>query len=145
MPVTFYCHNIRFSLRNKKTISEWIINVIRAEKKQVSDITYIFCDDDYLSKLNLRYLRHKSLTDIITFSYSMKPGSKQPASALSGDIFISIPRVKENAAKYKISFKEQLHRVMIHGVLHLADYSDKTVALKKKMREKESHYLTMLK
>jgi len=97
----------------------------------------VFCSDKYLVKLNNQYLKHNTLTDILTFDYSTDPES------IHGEIYISIQRVKENAARFNESFDEELHRVIIHGVLHLTGYNDKSTTDKALMREKEEAYLSL--
>ena len=124
-----------YSLKNKLKVKSWVKSILEAEGKSAGDITYIFCNDEYLLGLNEKYLQHDTLTDIITFDYS--EGGK-----LSGDVFISIERVKENAESYSTIFNKELGRVMAHGVLHLAGYKDKTAKDKKVMRSKEDLYLS---
>ena len=115
----------------------WIKNAIKKEKRKLHSLNYVFCSDEYLVKLNSQYLKHKTLTDILTFDYSNDPKS------INGEIYISIERVKENAAMFKGSFDEELHRVMVHGVLHLIGYNDKSATDKALMREKEEAYLSL--
>lgn len=116
--------------KNKKAISQWIIETIEKEKKECGQIAYIFCSDNYLLDLNQRFLNHNTYTDIITFDYS-------EGKTLNGEIYISIDRVKENAQKFEVDFENELLRVIIHGALHLAGYKDKTKEQKEKMRKKE--------
>ena len=111
----FKNENLKFTLRNKTILKKWISATINKEKRKVGDITFIFCSDEYLLHINKQYLQHDTYTDIITFDYS-EGDSAQP---VSGDIFISIERVKENAEKFSTTFENELHRVIIHGVLHL--------------------------
>lgn len=158
MPVNFHSENIPFSLKNKAVLRKWIIESLSKENKVPGDINFIFCDDAYLLELNKKYLNHNTLTDIITFDYTqsrkqetgnqksgktgnLKPGTKN----LSGDIFISIERVKENAKKFNVDFITELHRVIIHGILHLAGYKDKAKPEKKLMTLKEDFYIHLLK
>ena len=112
----------------------WIKKIITKEKKELGEIVFVFCSDDYLLQKNIQFLKHDTLTDVITFDYccDMK---------ISGDILISIDRVKENAKKYNSDFYTELNRVMAHGLLHLLGYSDKTLEENKIMREKEDFYL----
>ena len=131
--ISFYSKT-NFTLQKKRIIKNWIKKVILSEKKELGEITYVFCDDRYLLKKNLDHLHHDTLTDIITFDYSKE-------NTLTADIIISIERVKENSIIFESSFYEELNRVMIHGVLHLIGYNDKTKNEKKKMREKEDFYL----
>lgn len=119
-----------------------ILAVIRKEKKKAGDISYTFCSDAFLVALNKKFLKHNTLTDIITFDYSSL--APRPSS-FSAEIFISIPRVKENAEKFNVSFQNELYRVMIHGILHLCGYKDKTAATKKEMRKREDLYLKIFK
>ena len=130
-------YEINFSLKNKVSISKWIDHTIRTENKITGDINYIFCSDDYLLDRNIKYLKHDSLTDIITFNYC--EGNK-----INCDIMISIDRVKENSSIFDTTFTEELYRVMIHGILHLIGYDDKTEKEKNIMRKKEDFYLKKL-
>src|SRR6476660_9971076 len=108
-----------FSLADENRYADWISRVIQSENKKEGDINYIFCDDDYLHQINVYYLNHDDLTDIISFDYSV-------GNELHGDIFISVERVKENAEYFNVSFDNELLRVMAHGVLHYAGYKDKS-------------------
>ena len=126
-----------FNLVNQEKITEWVTNTIHKENCKLEEISYIFCDDNYLLNLNINYLDHDTLTDIISFDYSV-------GKIISGDIFISIERVKENAENFKVDFKNELHRVIIHGILHYCGYKDKTEDEKKEMRYKEDYYLNVL-
>jgi probable rRNA maturation factor len=150
MSVGFFSINIRFSPKNKAVIKRWIEKAAVSEGRIPGNLNYIFCDDEHLLQLNRKYLGHDTLTDIITFDYSSlknigENSAGQPGKKLiSGDIFISVPRVRENAGKFKRSFDEELSRVIIHGILHLCGYKDKTSAEKKQMRKKENNYLRLL-
>ncbi|TGV00768.1 rRNA maturation RNase YbeY [Flavivirga rizhaonensis] len=126
-----------FSLNNKDQISSWILNTIYEETYKLEEINYVFCDDEYLHKLNVEFLNHDTLTDIISFDYSI-------GKLIQGDIFISIERVEDNAKDFSVSFEEELHRVIIHGILHYCGYKDKTDADAKVMREKENYYIKQL-
>lgn len=137
MPIHFFSQGTPFSLAKKRNVEKLILAVIRKEKKSAAEINFTFCDDKFLLALNKKFLKHNTFTDIITFQY--------PSDKLSAEIFISIPRVKENAKKFKVSFENELHRVMIHGILHLCGYTDKTSEKKKEMKEKEDFYLKYLK
>ncbi len=130
-------YETQFELDNGKEISNWISSVISSEKFKEGDINYVFCDDDYLLKLNIEFLNHDTLTDIISFDNSI-------GKILHGDIFISIERVKENAKKFNVSFQDELQRVMVHGVLHYCGYKDKTEADVKIMRSKENFYINQI-
>ena len=133
--ISFSTVETDFNLKNKLKVKAWVKNILEGEGKLAGDITFVFCNDSYLGEMNEKYLKHHTLTDIITFDYSEK-------GHLSGDIFISIERVKENAASFKTTFGAELGRVMAHGVLHLSGYKDKTTDDKKVMRIKEDIYLT---
>ena len=124
-----------FVLSNEGQIAKWISSTITEEGCLEEEINYIFCDDEYLYKLNVEFLNHDTLTDIISFDYSI-------GKILQGDIFISTERVLENAADFRVTFEEELSRVIIHGVLHLCGYKDKTEEEEKIMRSKEDHYLS---
>lgn len=133
----FFSEGIAFTLRDKKKIRNWINASMDLEQKTIGSINFIFCSDSYLHGINLEYLKHDTFTDIITFDYST------PSEGLSGDIYISIDRVKENAKQFEVTFVNELHRVMIHGMLHLAGYKDKTAGEKKAMGAKEDYYLSL--
>jgi rRNA maturation RNase YbeY len=137
METNIYYHSeCDFQLQNEDSISEWLKHAIRLEKKALGEINYIFCDDEYLLKKNQDFLNHDTLTDIITFDYSEE-------NKLSADIFISIERVKENALIFAVSFEKELKRVIIHGILHLIGYKDKSEEETKTMRSKENFYLAI--
>jgi len=125
-------------LPNENILSQWISNVILAEGFKEDEINYVFCDDVYLHKINLEFLKHDTLTDIISFDYSV-------GKILQGDIFISTERVVDNAKDFDVSFQDELHRVIVHGVLHYCGYKDKTDTDAKVMRDKENFYLEQLK
>lgn len=125
-----------FTLDNEALFEDWISRVIASESKKEGEINYIFCDDEYLHKLNVEYLDHDTLTDVISFDYSV-------GNELHGDIFISVERVKDNANDFNIPFEEELKRVVVHGVLHYCGYKDKfpeDIAL---MRSKEDEKITL--
>ena len=133
--IHFFQEDIDFELRSVQAIRQWLSTVLDEENNKGKRLHYIFCSDAYLLQLNIQYLQHDTLTDIITFSDSRE------GQGLAGDIFISIERIRENAALYEVNFEEELRRVMVHGLLHLLGYKDKTKAEKKRMREKEDYYL----
>jgi probable rRNA maturation factor len=133
--ISFSTIETTFNLKNKLKIRNWVKAILETEGKSAGDITYIFCNDEYLGGMNEKYLKHNTLTDIITFDYSEK-------GKLSGDIFISIERVKENTGSFNTTLNEELGRVMAHGVLHLSGYKDKSPDDKKMMKSKEDFYLT---
>ncbi len=132
-----YNYETEFSIQNESTITSWIKELIRSEGYKLEEINYVFCDDEYLHNLNVEFLNHDTLTDIISFDYTV-------GKLIQGDVFISIERVKENALDFKVPFEEELHRVMAHGVLHYCGYKDKTEDDEKQMRAKENHYLELL-
>ena len=117
-----------------KSFIKWIKNVILEENKELGEVNYIFCDDKYLLKKNIKYLDHDTLTDIITFNYC-------EGDMISSDIMISIERVMENSSIFENSFSDELNRVMIHGILHLIGYNDKTDGEKEIIRKKEEYYV----
>ena len=131
-----YNYEIDFKLDNEIKISKWLSDVIKSENKKEGELNYIFCDDAYMLEINNQYLKHDTLTDIISFDYSV-------GNELHGDIFISIERVKDNAFDFKVLFVEELLRVMAHGVLHYCDYKDKSIAEKKIMRLKEDEKIKL--
>jgi len=135
--IQFFSEGIRFKLDHPRKTRSWIKSAIEAEDMQAGSLNYIFCSDAYLHDINLKYLNHDTLTDIVTFDNSEEVG------LIEGDIFISIDRVRENAKTFNRSVDEELHRVLIHGVLHLLGYADKSPASKKQMRKKEDHYLSL--
>jgi probable rRNA maturation factor len=125
-----------FLLENQSHYSAWIASVIESEDKTLGEINYVFCNDDYLLEMNIKHLQHDTLTDIITFDYTL-------GNLLSGDIFISVERVKDNAHDFVVPFEEELKRVMVHGILHLCGYNDKTESDEQQMRSKEDEKIKM--
>lgn len=125
-----------FSLSEKSIFSEWLSRIILSENKEVGEINYVFCDDEYLHKLNVEYLNHDTLTDIISFEST-------EGDLLSGDIFISVERVKENADTFGVPFAEELKRVIAHGILHFCGYKDKSESDAALMRQKEEEKIAM--
>lgn len=125
-----------FKIENESVYEVWIDNLIASENKDAGEINYIFCTDDYLHQINQEYLQHDTLTDIISFDYTI-------GTLISGDIFISIERVQENAKEYEVSFHEELLRVMSHGILHYCGYGDKTPEEQTIMRAKENEKISM--
>lgn len=125
-----------FELDNEREISSWIQFLLDEEDRELGEVSYIFCDDEYLADINVKYLNHNTLTDIISFDYSL-------GKVISGDIYISTERVKENAEERGIDFRDEIHRVMAHGILHYIGYKDKTGTEKKLMRSKEDYYLSL--
>ncbi len=126
----------KFQLSNEQEVRSWLEYVIDEEDRDLGEVSYIFCDDDYLYDINVKYLNHNTLTDIISFDYSL-------GKVVSGDIYISVERVEENARDRDIVFVDELHRVMVHGLLHYIGYRDKTDSQKKAMRKKEDYYLSL--
>ena len=139
--IYFQTADIKFILRHKTLLKQWIKSVIIKKKRKPGEIAFVFCSDDYLLTINQQYLNHNTYTDIVTFD-SSKGDDKQP---ISGDIFISVDRIKENAEKYSNSFQSELQRVIIHGILHLLGYKDKTKADKAEMTKQENGCLRLLK
>jgi len=125
-----------FVLDNESAFADWLAEVIKSELKNEGEINYIFCDDDYLLEINQQYLDHDTLTDIISFDYSV-------GNELHGDIFISVERVRDNATDFNVSFEEELKRVMVHGVLHYCGYKDKSESDERLMRAKEEEKIKM--
>jgi probable rRNA maturation factor len=138
--INFHTEDIVFTVKNKIRIKKWIIQTIELKKREAGDINFIFCSDPYLLSINKQYLDHDTLTDIITFDYS-KEVKNIP---ICGDIFISIDRIKENATVFSKTVENELHRVIIHGILHLLGYKDKTKGAKEEMTKQENKYLKML-
>ena len=133
--IHFFEEGITYKLKHKTALRQWISQTIQAEGFKLKELTYIFCSDSYLLQINQQYLNHDTYTDIITFD------SSDIEKVIVGDIFISIERIRENAAKFKITETDELHRVIIHGALHLLGYKDKTPVTKQKMTLKEDFYL----
>lgn len=136
--INFFIENIRFLIRKKTSLRNWISGIIIREGKSPGCLNFILCDDEYLSELNVKYLKHSTLTDILTFP------AENDQVIVSGDIYISLPRIRENAKKFKQKTERELHRVMIHGILHLLGYKDSTLKEKATMRNKEDHCLSEL-
>jgi len=134
VPILFYHEDVKPLKLERRKIKSWISSVIISENKKTGSINFIFCSDDYLLNVNKQYLDHDYYTDIITFDYV-------EGKIISGDIFISVDRVADNASKFQVSFDEELRRILVHGVLHLLGYPDKDPAEKTVMTGKEDHYL----
>ncbi len=128
-------HDVKTVVRGKKNIYSWLNTVAAKENKQIDSLTIILCSDEFLLEMNRNYLNHDYYTDVITFDLSYTE------SLINGEIYISIDRVNENAFLFNQSVKDELHRVMIHGLLHLCGYKDKTTYQKSLMRKKEDEYL----
>ena len=125
-----------FILDQEEHFASWIENIITSESKNVGEISYVFCDDDYLHAINMQYLNHDTLTDIISFDYSV-------GNELHGDVFISVERVVENAQDFDVTFEEELRRVLVHGILHYCGYKDKNEEDENLMRRKEEEKMKM--
>ena len=134
--INFFSDGISFQLKEELKIRKWINQVIVSENNKAGTINFIFCSDEFLLNLNKTYLKHNTYTDILTFPYSEEP------KVVSGDIFISIKRVTENAKKYSQTFDQELCRILVHGILHLIGYNDKTKPDKLVMVAKEDQYLS---
>ena len=137
MPVYFHTEDISFVFKNKRKVSSWHNSVVTSFDKKVGTLNYIFCSDQYLYSINKTYLNHDNFTDIITFNYC--DGNK-----ISGDLFISIDRVQEYSTLNNIEFNIEIHRVIVHGVLHLCGFNDKTEEEKENMRKQENISLQLL-
>lgn len=137
MPFLFHCEDATWQVANESATADFLKSVITTENFKTGDINIVFCSDHYLYQLNQDYLSHDTFTDIITFDYSN-------GNVLSGDLFISIERARENADLYNVSVNEELHRLFVHGILHLAGYTDTTQEDKKRMSAREDVYLVQL-
>ena len=130
-------YETEFKLDEEEVISKWILEVISKEGFKVEEINYVFCDDEYLHKLNVEFLDHDTLTDVISFDYTV-------GKIIQGDIFISVERVLDNSEDFKVEFKDEIKRVIVHGVLHYCGYKDKSKEDAALMREKEEFYLALV-
>lgn len=133
--IQYFSEDTLFKIDNSNSVSDWIMNTIQSENGCLGFINFIFCSDNYLLQINQEYLNHDTYTDIITFDYN--------TSQIESDIFISVERIEENANTLNLSFEQELHRVIIHGVLHLLGYADKSKEAKKIMTKKENEYLIL--
>lgn len=133
--INFYSEN-KFQLKVEALYELWLKRVISSEKKNLDEVSFIFCDDEYLLEINQKYLNHDTYTDIITFDNSL-------GNTLGGDIFISTERVSENSREFKVTFEEELRRVLVHGILHLCGYKDGAPEEKSLMRKKEEEKMNM--
>ena len=136
MKIFFHKESVSFPL-DTSLINNWIENAVSSLGYSLKNLSFVFCDDEYLKNINVKYLGHDYYTDVISFDYSTE-------QELVGDVFISIERVKENAKKFKVSFNEELFRVIIHGVLHLCGFNDKTDKEIKEIRKQENHFLSLI-
>ena len=130
-------YETEFSIKDENLLENWVQNIVSNNEFNVGEINYIFCDDKYLHQLNVEFLQHDTLTDVISFDNTL-------GKLISGDIFISVERVEDNAKDFKVSFEDELHRVMIHGVLHYMGFKDKSEEDIKLMREAENNALILL-
>ena len=136
MKIFFHKESVSFPLETS-AINDWIESAIFSLGYSIKNLSFVFCNDEYLKNINVQYLNHDYYTDVITFDYSGSDG-------LSGDIFISIDRVKENAKGFKVSFNEELFRVIIHGVLHLCGFNAKSAKEIKEIRKQENYFLSLI-
>ena len=134
--IVFHSEDVSFRLTQRRALRDWFERSFKQEGCSGGDINFVFCSDDHLHGINVEYLQHDTYTDIITFDYSDQ-------KVISGDIFISIERVRENAKAFKVAVQDELHRVMIHGLLHLMGYKDKTDEQQSEMTSKEDYYLSL--
>lgn len=135
--IEFMVEDVEFELADAQELTSWIERVAEVHEHEIVQLTYIFCSDEYLHKVNVEYLDHDTYTDVITFD------NADDADIIEGDIFISVERVRENAVTHGVSFRDELHRVMIHGVLHLLGYADKDLLSQTAMRKKEDDCLLL--
>ncbi|WP_266203616.1 rRNA maturation RNase YbeY [Pontibacter kalidii] len=138
-PIEFFSEDVEFELNNPEQVAEWIADIIERHERELTNLTYIFCSDEYLHEINVAYLDHDTLTDIITFNNADEEGT------IEGDVFISIDRVHDNAQDHGTAFEDELHRVIIHGVLHLLGFKDKTEEQEVLMRKEEDSSLSLRK
>ncbi|UZO81840.1 rRNA maturation RNase YbeY [Aquimarina sp. ERC-38] len=134
--IEFFYHDVDFELNNTNEYASWILEIGKSEGKEIGDINFIFCTDEYLLNINKEFLSHNTYTDIITFDYKM-------GEELNGEIYISIERVQENAEVYNIDFTHELKRVMSHGILHMCGYEDRTDDDKSQMRKLENDKINL--
>ena len=135
--IFFHTEEISFIIKNKKGVRSWLTELAETEQKIISELNYIFCSDEYLLKVNKEHLDHDYYTDVITFDYCEN-------DIISGDIFISVDRIKDNSKTYKKTISNELNRVMAHGLLHLMGYKDKSEEDEKEMREMEEFALNII-
>lgn len=135
--INFLNEDLSYNVVKKKLLRSWILNTIKKEGKKIDSINYIFTSDSFLYKLNIEYLSHDTFTDIISFQYN------EEGEDIQSDIFISIERIKENAKTYNQKLLDEVHRIIIHGTLHLLGYKDKSKSQKEEMTSKEDYYLSL--
>lgn len=138
LKIQFFIEDIDFKIENQSQLLQWLTSIIHQYNYELDELNYIFCSDEYLLNINIEYLNHNTFTDIITFDNS------DIDHTITSDIFISIDRVKDNAVLHNTTFNQELYRVMIHGVLHLLGFKDKSDDEKMVMRKKENESLTLL-
>lgn len=136
--ISYFIEDIKFEFKNKRINNRWLKTVAESEIRKIGDINIIFCSDNYILDVNMKYLQHDYFTDIITFDYC-------EGNVLSGDLFISIDSVRENSSFYGTEFPDELNRVIVHGILHLIGYDDHTDEDIEEMRSKENYYLGIRK
>ncbi len=136
--INFFTEDLTFSPKNKTVLKKWVTSTIEAHQQQAGELNFVFCSDAYLHQLNVQHLGHDTLTDIITFDNGDELG------VIEGDIFISVDRIRDNASIFGVPFDQELHRVMIHGTLHLLGFGDKTADQQQQMRLKEEEQLQQL-
>lgn len=136
--INFFSEDVKFVLKNKKIIRDWLNSTIEEEQSTAENINYIFCSDKYLIEINLKYLKRETLTDVISFNFN------EINEAIQGDIFLSIERIKENSLNLGLAFENEVFRIMIHGLLHLIGYEDTKPEEKALMTKKEDCYLSKL-
>ena len=134
--VSYFNEDTKFDFKEKRLTNRWLKLVAESEIRRLGDISIIFCSDNYILDVNMKYLQHDFFTDIITFDYC-------EGDTVSGDLFISVDSVRENAAFYGTEFKDELNRVIVHGILHLIGYDDHSEEDIKEMRAKENYYLSL--
>lgn len=137
--ISFYTADLTYQLRSRSDLRKWLQQVAKSEGRSIQELNIILCSDEYLYRMNVQFLKHKTYTDIITFDQGTTKAIVQ------GELYISLERVRENAGSLGISIKDELHRVMVHGLLHLCGYGDKNPVAKKKMTSKEDFYLAKRK
>ncbi len=136
MPVSFHTQSISFKIKQSRLLKQWVKAVVEQQGKHLGEVSYVFCSDEYLLEMNREHLQHDYYTDIITFDYGQ-------GQVVSGDLFISIDRVRDNADNERVAFEEELHRVMIHGILHLLGFKDKKKEEQEVMRLEENQALVL--
>ena len=134
--VSYFQEDVRYELKGKALNNRWLKMVAESEVKKLGPLSIIFCSDNYILDINIKYLQHDYFTDIITFDYC-------EGDLVSGDLFISIDSVRENALHYQVKFEDELDRVMVHGLLHLIGYDDHTPEETALMRQKEDYYISI--